>query len=386
LDVALGLKCRAFRQQGRGYGDALNQGLMAASGDHVVTIDADYSHEPEFLYHMWAARSSADVVIGSRYVPAGHAEMPIVRRVLSRILNRVFSLVLDLPYRDISSGFRLYNARVLKSALPLGGPDFDALEELLVKVYCDGWRIREVPICYRPRHAGRSNANALKFAVSYGRTLRNLLALRNSANSCDYDSRAFNSWILPQRYWQRQRFRLITDLVRGKGRCLDIGCGASQIIQALPGMVGLDRNVRKLRFLHLRNNPWLVCGSAFELPFRTSSFSAVVCSEVIEHLPKSPTLLAEMHRVLEAGGRLVLGTPDYASRLWWVIERCYGMLIPTGYDEEHISHYTREELRNLLANAGFAIRSERYIVASELIIEAEKVRKPCLRGQETATA
>ena len=375
LDVALRLNCRAIRQEGSGYGEALSQGLAAAKGDYVVTIDADYSHEPEFLYHMWAARNSADIIIGSRYVRAGRADMPIIRRVLSRILNVVFSAVLALPYRDVSSGFRLYNARVLKSARNLASRDFDALEELLVRAYCDGWRIREVPISYRPRHAGRSNARALKFAVSYARTLRSLWALRNSASSCDYDSRAFSSWILPQRYWQRRRFRLITDLVRGQRRCLDIGCGSSQIIQALPGMVGLDRNASKLRFLRMKDsNRRLAHGSAFELPFRAGGFSAVVCSEVVEHLPKAPVLIAEMNRVLETGGSLVLGTPDYASRLWWIIERVYGVVIPTGYEEEHISHYTRPELRTLLADAGFAIRSERYIVFSELIIHAEKVR------------
>ncbi|MGH7897678.1 MAG: glycosyltransferase [Candidatus Binatia bacterium] len=375
LEVARRLNCRAQPQQGAGYGDALNQGLAAARGDYVVTIDADYSHEPEFLYHMWAARTTADVVIGSRYVLAGRAEMPIIRRLLSLILNRVFAVVLALPYRDLSSGFRLYNSRVFKSVRSLVSRDFDALEELLVIAYCDGWRIREIPIRYRPRHAGRSNVRALKFAVSYARTLPRLWRLRNSANSCDYDSRAFSSWILPQRYWQRRRFRIITDLVRGMGRCLDVGCGASQIIQALPGMVGLDSNRRKLRFLRMQDgHRWLTSGSAFALPFRTGEFAALVCSEVIEHVPKSPSLLAEMNRVLARGGSLVLGTPDYASRLWWLIERCYEVLIPGGYGEEHISHYTREELRALLADAGFAIRSERYIVFSELIIHAEKVR------------
>jgi SAM-dependent methyltransferase len=301
--------------------------------------------------------------------------MPVVRRILSRILNHVFAAVLAMPYRDLSSGFRLYHSRVLRSAAHLAGRDFDAQEELLVRAYCEGWRIREVPIRYRPRHAGRSNARALRFAFSYLRTLRSLWALRNSASSCDYDSRAFDSWILPQRWWQRRRFRVITDLVRGEAHSVDVGCGASQIVQALPAMTGLDVNLRKLRFLR-RKDPSrsLVCGSAFALPFRTGAFSTLVCSEVIEHVPKSRVLIAEMNRVLEAGGRLVLGTPDYSSRIWRIVEWCYGRLIPTGYEEEHISHYTGEEVRTLLPSVGFVIRSEHTIAASERIVHAEKVR------------
>ena len=374
LEVARQLGCRAVRQESPGYGNALRQALTTAEGEYVLAIDADYSHEPEFLYHMWVARRSADVVIGSRYVAAGRAEMPFARRVLSTFLNRVFGSILGLRYKDMSSGFRLYNARALESVSVLVGRDFDALVELLVRIHCEGWRIREVPISYRPRNAGRSNAKAIRFALSYLRTLRSLWGLRNSASSCDYDSRAFYSWILPQRYWQRRRFRIITDLVRTKGRTLDVGCGASQIIQALPGMIGLDMNVRKLRFLRFQDPHRRVArGSAFALPFRSGSFSAVVCSEVIEHIPKSPVLLAEMSRLLRPGGTLVLGTPDYSSRTWRFIEWWYGVLMPHAYEEEHISHYTRDELRALLPVHGFRILSEHTIAGSELILHAEKM-------------
>lgn len=372
LEVARRLGCRVLRQGTPGYGAALAQGLAAAAGDYVATIDADYSHEPEFLYHMWAARSSADVVIGSRYVRAGSGEMPLVRRLLSRMLNWVSTVLLALPYKDVSSGFRLYHRRVLRAAGHLASRDFDAQEELLVRAYCEGWRIREVPIRYRPRHAGRSNARAVRFAISYLRTFRGLWALRNSEKSCDSDSRAFDSWVLPRRWWHRRRFRVITDLVRGEARSLDVGCGASQIIQALPAMTGLDVNLCKLRFLR-RKDPGraLVCGSLVDLPFRPGAFATLVCCGVIGHVPKACRPIAEMNRVLEAGGKLVVGTPDDSSRVGRIIEWWFGRL-PTADEEESVSHYTGEELRALLPSAGFAIRSE-HTVACERIVHAEKV-------------
>lgn len=62
----------------------------------------------------------------SRYVTGGTAEMPRTRRVLSRILNPFFSRGLSLQLKDMSSGFRLYNAAVIENqeCLVLGTPDY----------------------------------------------------------------------------------------------------------------------------------------------------------------------------------------------------------------------------------------------------------------------
>ena len=371
LEEAKALGCLAIRQDGGRYGAAFRQGLDASRGDFILTIDADHSHEPEFIYHMWSLRHSADVVIGSRYVLAGQADMSVTRRLLSRVLNRVFSRMLSLPYRDLSSAYRLYRRSVVESITPLTGTTLDVLEEILVKAYCQGWRVREVPISYRPRHRGRSNSSAIRFAASYLRTLGSLWRLRNSATACDYDARAFHSPIPLQRYWQRRRFRIVTELIRGHGRTLDIGCGSSQIIRSLPAMVGLELNIAKIRFL-ARTNPRLVQGSADAIPFRDGAFTAVVCSEVIEHIPKSDLLFQEMRRVLATGGTLVLGTPDYASRAWNFIEYWYSRLMPHAYAEEHIAHYTKAEVLEILARTGFDVVSVHSIVRSELIFEARK--------------
>jgi dolichol-phosphate mannosyltransferase len=179
-DVARALGCKVVAQEGRGYGNAFRQGLAATQGEFTLAIDADHSHEPKFLYDMWSLRDSADLVIGSRYVPGGSAEMPASRRVLSKILNVVFARVLTLPLRDLSSGYRLYRRAVIDAVMPLRGRDFDILEEILVKAYCEGFRIREVPIHYRPRNQGRSNAKAVKFAFSYLRTHGSMWRLRNA--------------------------------------------------------------------------------------------------------------------------------------------------------------------------------------------------------------
>ncbi len=84
----------ARKQEGRGYGGALRTGFAMARGRYVQTMDSDLSHEPEVIEQLYAARERADVVIASRYVKGGAADIPLYRAVLSRILNVVFTTVL----------------------------------------------------------------------------------------------------------------------------------------------------------------------------------------------------------------------------------------------------------------------------------------------------
>jgi glycosyltransferase involved in cell wall biosynthesis len=189
-----------------GYGAALRCGFARAGGEYVLTMDADLSHPARFVERLWGARGDADVLIASRYVPGASYRMPILRAVLSRVLNLVFSRGLDLRVRDMSSGFRLYRARVLES-LDLESADFAVLQEILVKAHCQGWGIREVPFEYRPRLHGASHARIIAFGVSYARTFRALRRIRNSRHCADYDGRDFDSGIPMQRLWQRRSCR-----------------------------------------------------------------------------------------------------------------------------------------------------------------------------------
>ena len=169
---------RVIRQEGRGYGGALRTGFKAARGQHIQTMDSDLSHEPEVIQSLWEARDRADVVIASRYVPGGGAEMPRFRAVLSRILNVTFTKAFRLPIHDISSGFRLYHADTLRQ-IRFHASDFDVLEEILILIYNAGGTVTEVAFQYRPRQAGRSHAKLFKFGVAYCRTFYKMMKLRS---------------------------------------------------------------------------------------------------------------------------------------------------------------------------------------------------------------
>ncbi len=369
-NAALELGVTLLTRENGGYGAALKEGLCAAQGDYVLTMDADLSQDPGFIPHLWRERKQAEVVIASRYVVDGLADMTWARRFWSFLFNKIFRSVLSLPFKDVSSGFRLYRASSLRPAL-LAAVDFDVLPEILVRCLVDGWRIKEIPFRYLRQRSRRSQARFWELGASYLKTLARLWPLRNSIFSAEYDERAYDSRLLPQRYWQRRKRAIIVGLAGGCERSLDVGCGSSRILDGLPNPIGLDVSLNKLRQVRKRGRP-VVHASIEALPFQDGSFDCVVCSEVIEHLPADCQPFPEMSRVLKSGGRLIVGTPDYAKWSWRIIEWFYKILVPTGYADEHITHYTRESLVKLLEGSGFVFQKARFILNCDMFVSFTK--------------
>lgn len=139
--------------------DALARLLASASPpDLIVEMDGDGSHEARSLGALLAAARSADVVIGSRFIDHGDADMSPRRRLLSKLANGFAGTVLGLPYADCSSGYRCYRRAVLAAldvpSLRSGGHATHL--EMLFGLHRAGARIVEVPIHYRARRGGDS--------------------------------------------------------------------------------------------------------------------------------------------------------------------------------------------------------------------------------------
>lgn len=352
-----------------GYGRAIIRGVSEANGEYVLTMDADMSHPTEFIRHLWDARVNHDIVIASRYVPGGYADQPLFRYGLSRVLNSFFGVGLNIPVKDLSSGFRLYR-KYLFSKVDLRFTNFVILVEILLLAFGRGLHIKEVPFHYQPRVSGGSHARIIKFGIDYLRLFHRIWKIRNSVEFPDYDWRAHDSRIWFQRYWQRKRHDIIMRFTPPFISTCDVGCGSSRILADLPHAIGVDMRHDKLAFMR-KTNKLLLQADGMRLPFLTSAFECVICSQVIEHIPEeNGRLLDELTRILKPGGILVLGTPDYGQWQWVTIEWVYGKVAPGAYADEHVTFYTYESLTKALIGRGFEILDHDYICKGELILKA----------------
>jgi glycosyltransferase involved in cell wall biosynthesis len=145
-----------------GLGPAYRAGLawgLERGYDVLVEMDADLSHDPFELPRLLAGVRSADLVIGSRYVPGGSVEAwPRRRLVLSAAGNRYVQLLTGLPVRDATSGFRAFRRPVLV-AIEVEGLRSDGYAfqvETALRAWRLGFRITEVPIRFVERREGAS--------------------------------------------------------------------------------------------------------------------------------------------------------------------------------------------------------------------------------------
>ena len=163
------------RQGGDAFGAAVRTGIAAAAGEWVLFMDADGSHTPEFIPQLWARREASDVVIASRYVAGGYTENSRILVAMSHIVNIVYRVVLGLRCKDVSNGFKLYRAALLKP-LRLQCDNFDIIEEILYKLHRGhkDLRITEVPFSFKKRLHGKTKRNLFAFMVSYLFTLLRL--------------------------------------------------------------------------------------------------------------------------------------------------------------------------------------------------------------------
>ena len=127
--------------------------------DVIVECDADGSHHPEELPRLLAAVEGADVVVGSRWVDGGRVvNWPWRRRLLSRAGSGYARLMLRMPQRDVTGGYRAYRTAALHSLRldSVASQGYCFQIELLWRAQMAGLRIKEVPITFTERETGVS--------------------------------------------------------------------------------------------------------------------------------------------------------------------------------------------------------------------------------------
>ncbi|MDX6478573.1 MAG: dolichol-phosphate mannosyltransferase [Gaiellaceae bacterium] len=143
---------------GRAYLAGFERAL-ASGADLVLEMDADFSHDPQDLPRLIAASAEADLVLGSRYVPGGGVtDWGLFRQMLSRGGSWYARVVLGVPVRDLTGGFKCFHRRTLEGIdyrnTHADGYGFQI--EITYRALKAGFRVKEVPIVFRDRKEGTS--------------------------------------------------------------------------------------------------------------------------------------------------------------------------------------------------------------------------------------
>jgi dolichol-phosphate mannosyltransferase len=156
------------RENGNYYGDAVRTGIRKSSGKHILFIDADGSHTPEFIPKLYALADDFDVVIASRYIDEGQTENSMILTAMSKILNWTYGVVLNLPCKDVSNSFKIYRRSQI-SQIDLKCNNFDIVEEILYKINKNNCpiKIKEIPYVFRKRMFGQTKRNLVIFMITY---------------------------------------------------------------------------------------------------------------------------------------------------------------------------------------------------------------------------
>jgi dolichol-phosphate mannosyltransferase len=137
-----------------------------------VEMDADGSHQPEDLPRLLSALEGADLVIGSRWIAGGTVRnWPKSREALSRGANTYARLMLRVPIRDTTAGFRAYRAETLRAIAldTVRSQGYCFQIDLTLRAVNAGLTVLEVPITFIDRTRGASKMSRAVMAEAFWR-------------------------------------------------------------------------------------------------------------------------------------------------------------------------------------------------------------------------
>ncbi len=154
------------KQDKQGLGRAYIAGFkwaLARQYEFIFEMDCDFSHDPKELPHFLEAARDADLVLGSRYINGIRIiNWPLNRLILSKSAATYVQMVIGLPVTDPTGGFKCYRRRVLQAIdldrITSNGYSFQI--EMTHTAWMQGFRISEIPIIFKDRHAGTSKMNS----------------------------------------------------------------------------------------------------------------------------------------------------------------------------------------------------------------------------------
>lgn len=156
-------KVRVIYQKGRGKGDALRFGFAEATGDFIVTIDADGSMRPEEMARFLEPLSDGyEVAKGTRFKgDGGSSDMQTLRVLGNWVFVKLVNLLYGARYTDLAYGYNAFKKQCL-TKVKLNALGFEIETEMAIKFKKAGLRITEIPSYEDVRLHGTSNLHTFR--------------------------------------------------------------------------------------------------------------------------------------------------------------------------------------------------------------------------------
>jgi dolichol-phosphate mannosyltransferase len=156
-----------YRGKKLGRGSAVIEGMKNLVNEKeiskIIEMDADLSHDPSEINNNLKIfeKDNLDLLISSRYLKDSRIiNWNLSRKIFSLLANRFAKFVLKIPITDYTNGFRIYSRNSIKHIVlncgKIGG-GFIILSEILVELYCNNFKVKEVPSVFKNRIRGESS-------------------------------------------------------------------------------------------------------------------------------------------------------------------------------------------------------------------------------------
>lgn len=167
-----------------GLGTAITDGFRLLLSQrkkpkYIVTMDADYSHNPNDIPKLLnAAKQGSDLIIGSRYCKGGRTiGWHKIRLIISRLANILASATIGMWIPDCTSGFRCYSKEYVKTVLSsLHSQTYEIQIETVKQARLQGFEVKEIPITFMNRKRGKSKLTRIELKSFFFYILKNLFS------------------------------------------------------------------------------------------------------------------------------------------------------------------------------------------------------------------
>lgn len=351
-------------QKNRKLGGVLKTGFSVTSKEIVIYTDMDMPFDFTLLKNFVGLVKDADIINGYR---TDYRES--FRRLLySKVYNNLVRAIFGLKVRDVNFSMKIYRKEVL-AALDLKSEGSFINAEALAKAQYAGYKIKEVPVNYRPRLWGTSRLSSftviIKIIYEMARFFPELLAVRLKMRYLYLRANLHNSI--------RKKtcpFSEIAKYVPREGDIYDLGCGygifVDFLIRHLPEdgfrFIGLDTDALKIKFASLANKKNNIIFKTGDITkeLELSNAQCIIMLDVLMLLPfiKQEELLYRCFRYLSGNGILLIKEIDTHPRwkyLWHQFQETFVLKVFRLIQGEGLYCRSRQDYLSLFKKIGFRV-------------------------------